>query len=150
MSYFPSYKSSGNNIKVELDLSNYATKDDVKNITYVDVSSYATKINLAALKTEVDKIDVDKLKTVPDELAKLSNVVTNEVVKKTDFSADTYVTRTKFSTDTNALDDKIDKVEKKIPDISSLETKRNVTTLVNNLNNRIDNLKINDYAKKTS
>ena len=148
MCYYPPYKSSSNNIKVELDLCNYATKDDVKNITYVDVSSYATKTNLAALKTEVDKIDVNKLKTVPDDLAKLSNVVKNEVVKKTDFSADTYVTRTKLSTDTNALDDKIDKVEKKIPDISSLETKRNVTTLVNNLNNRIDNLKINDYAKK--
>ena len=86
---------------------------------------------------------------MPDDLAKLSNVVKNEVVKKTDFSADNYVTRTKFSTDTNSLDDKIDKVEKKIPDISSLETKRNATTLVNNLNNKIDNLKINDYAKKT-
>ena len=73
-----------------------------------------------------------------------------KLLKKTDFSADTYVTRTKFSTDTNTLDDKIDKVEKKIPDISSLETKRNVTTLVNNLSNRIDNLKINDYAKKNS
>ena len=72
-----------------------------------------------------------------------------KLLKKTDFSADTYVTRTKFSTDTNALDDKIDKVEKKIPDISSLETKRNVTTLVNNLNNKIDNLKINNYDKKT-
>ena len=71
MSYYPPYKSSNNNIKVELDLSNYATKDDVKNITHVDVSSYATKTNLAALKTEVDKIDIDKLKTVPDELAKL-------------------------------------------------------------------------------
>ena len=150
MSYYPPYKSSSNNIKVELDLSNYATKDNVKNITHVDVSSYATKTNLTALKTEVDKIDTDKLKTVPDDLAKLSNVVKNEVVKKTDFSADTYITRTKLSTDTNALDDKIDKVEKKIPDIGSLETKRNVTTLVNNLNNKIDNLKINDYAKKTS
>ena len=148
MSYYPTYKSSSNNIKVELDLSNYATKDDVKNITHVDVSSYATKTNLATLKTEVDKIDIDKLKTVPDDLAKLSNILKNEVVKKTDFSADTYVTRTKFSTDTNALDDKIDNIEKKIPDISSLETKRNVTTLVNNLNNKIDNLKINDYAKK--
>ena len=124
------------------------TKEIVKNITHVDVSSYATKTNLSALKTKVDKIDVDKLKTVPDDLAKLSNVVKNEVVKKTDFSADNYITRTKFSTDTNSLDDKIDKVEKKIPDISSSETKRNVTTLVNNLNNRIDNLKIKDYAKK--
>ena len=148
--YYPPYKSSSNNIKVELDLSNYATKDDVKNITHVDVSSYATKTNLAALKTEVAKIDTDKLKTVPDDLAKSNNVVKNEVVKKTDFSADTYVTRTKFSTGTNALDDKIDKVEKKIPDKSSLETKRNVTTLVNNLNNRIDNLNIKEYAKKTT
>ena len=150
LSYYPPYKSSSNNIKVELDLSNYGTKHEVKNITHVNVSSYATKTNIAALKTEVDKIDIDKLKTVPDDLAKLSNVAKNEVVKKTYFSADTYVTRTKFSTDTNALDDKIDKVEKKIADISSLETKRNVTMLVNNLNNRIDNLKINDYAKKTS
>ena len=118
MSYYPPYKSSSNNIKVELDLSNYTTRDDVKNITNIDVSSYATKTNLAALKTEADKIDTDKLKTVPDDLAKLSNVVKNRVVKKNDFSADTYVTRTKFSTDTNALYDKIDKVDKKIPDIS--------------------------------
>ena len=82
MSYYSPHKSSSNNIKVELGLRNYAMKDDVKNITHVDVSSYATKTNLAALKTEVDKIDVDKLKTVPDDLAKLSNVVKNEVVKK--------------------------------------------------------------------
>ena len=61
--YFPPYNNSSNNIKVELDLSNYATKDDIKNITHVDVGSYATKTNLAALKTEVDKIDIDKLKT---------------------------------------------------------------------------------------
>ena len=87
MSYYPPYRSSRNNINVELDLSNYATKDDVKNITHVDVSSYATKTNLASLKTEVDKIDTDKLKTVPADLAKLSNVVKNDVVKKTDYNA---------------------------------------------------------------
>ena len=80
--YYPPYKSSSNNIKVELDLANYATKDDVKNITHVDVSSFASKTNLAALKTEVDKIDVDKLKTVPVDLAKLSNVANNDIVKK--------------------------------------------------------------------
>ena len=68
--YFPPHKSASKNIKVILDLSNYATKDDVKNITHVDVSSYATKTNLAALKSEVDKIDTYKLKTVPDDLAK--------------------------------------------------------------------------------
>ena len=121
--YFPPYNNSSKNIKVELDLSNYATKDDVKNTTYIDVSSFASKTNLAALKTEVDKIDTDKLKATPDDLAKLSNVVKNDVVKKTDYNTlkskvdgiDTsaFVTRTKFTADANALDDKIDKVEKK-------------------------------------
>ena len=79
--YFSPYEST-NNIKVELDLANYATKDDVKNITHVDISSYASKTNLAALKSEVDKIDTDKLKTTPADLAKLSNVVKNDVDKK--------------------------------------------------------------------
>ena len=82
------------------------------------MSSYASKTNFAALKTEVDKIDTEKLKTVPDDLAKLSNVVKNDVVKKTEYNAlktkvngiDTsvFVTRTKFTADTNALDNKID------------------------------------------
>ena len=84
--YYPSYKSSSQNIKVELDLANYAAKDDVKNIKHVDVSSFASKTNLAALKTEVDKIDADKLNTVPVALAKLNNVVDNDVVKKTDYN----------------------------------------------------------------
>ena len=109
--YYPPHKSSSSNIKVELDLTNYATKTDSKNIAHTDVNNFASKTNLAALKTEVDKIDVDKLKTVPDDLAKMSNVVKNEVVKKTDFIANNYVKRTKFSTDTNASDDKIDKVD---------------------------------------
>ena len=144
MSYYPPYKSSCKNIKVELDLTNYATKNDLINITHVDVSSFASKTNLAALKTEVDKIDVDKLKTAPVDLAKLTNAVKNDVVKKTDYNAkvtsieaqiagltkiivdnladitklkaidtDSFVTRTKFSGDNNALDDKIDGVEKK-------------------------------------
>ena len=85
--YYPPYKSSSNNVKVELDLTNYATETDLKNITHVDVSTYASKTNLAALKTEVDKIDADKLKTTPTDLAKLSNVVKNDVVKKTDYNA---------------------------------------------------------------
>ena len=154
MSYYPPYKSSSNNIKVELDLTNYATNTDLNNITHVDTSSFAIKTNLAALKTEVDKIDVDKSKTTPVDLAKLTNAVKNDLVKKTDYNAkvistegqiagvtkntidnladitklkkidtDSFVTRTKFSADTNALDDKIDGVEKKIPDISGLDTK---------------------------
>ena len=73
--YYPPYRSSSHNIKVELDLANYATKDDVKNITHADVSSFASKTNLASLKTEVDKIDADKLKSTPADLAKLTNAV---------------------------------------------------------------------------
>ena len=80
--YYPPYRSSSNNIKVELDLDNYATKTDLKNITHVDVSTYASKTNLAALKTEVDKINADKLKTVPVDLAKLTNAVEHDLVKK--------------------------------------------------------------------
>ena len=107
MSYYPPYKSSSNNIKGKLILTNYATKTDLKNITHVDVSSFASKTNLAALKTEVDKIDVDKLKTAPADLAKLTNAVKNDVVKKTHYNAkvtsmilidtNSFFTRTKFS-----------------------------------------------------
>ena len=82
--YYPRYKSSSssNSVKVELDLTNYATKTDLENIMHVDVSSFASKSNLPALKTEVDKIDADKLKTVPVDLAKLINAVENDLVKK--------------------------------------------------------------------
>ena len=149
--YFPAYNNSSENIKVELDLSNYATKKDIKDITHVDTSSYALKTNLAALKTEVDNIDTDKLKTVPHDLAKLSNVVKNDVVKKTEYNTsknkvdaiDTsgFVTRTKFTTDTNALDDKIDKVEDKIPDISRLATKSSVTCLITEQEDYTDRVK---------
>ena len=57
--YFPPYRSSGRNIKVESDLSNYATKTDLKNVTHVDESSFTSKTNLASLKAEVDKLDID-------------------------------------------------------------------------------------------
>ena len=84
--YFPPYNNSSENIKIELDLSNYATKKDIKDITHVDTSIYALKTNLAALKTEVDNVGTDKLKTVPNDLSKLSNVVENDVVKKTEYN----------------------------------------------------------------
>ena len=69
--YFPPYNNSSEDIKVELDRSNYVTKTDLKNITHFDASRFASKINLAGLKTEVVKIDTDKFKTVPDDLAKV-------------------------------------------------------------------------------
>ena len=82
--YFPKpFRSFGGNINVKVDLSNYATKTDLKNVTDVDTSSFALKANLANLKTEIDKIDIDKLVPVPVDLSKLSIVVKNEVVKKT-------------------------------------------------------------------
>ena len=66
-------------------MSNYATKTDLKNISHTDASSFALKSNLASLKTEVDKLDIDKLTTVPIDLAKQSNAVKNDVVKKTEY-----------------------------------------------------------------
>ena len=80
------YKHFDEDIRVKVDLSYYATKTDLKNVSHVDVSSFALKSNLASLKTEVDKIDSEKLKTVPVDLSKLSNVVKNDVVKKTEYN----------------------------------------------------------------
>ena len=176
--YFPPYNNSREKMKVELDLSNNATKDNVKNITHVDVSSFVSKANLVALKTEVDKLDTDKLKTTPADLAKLTNAVDNELVKKTVYNAkvtaiesqtagvtqsatnnlaeitklkafDTsnFVTRTKFTADTNPLDDKIDKVDKKIPDISGLATK---TSLSNYLQTTTFNSKVTELEGKST
>ena len=65
---------------------NVFKKTDLKNVSHVDVSSFALKSNLASLKTEVDKIDANKLKTVPFDLTKLSNVVKIDVTKKTKYS----------------------------------------------------------------
>ena len=76
------YEPFDQDINVKLDLSNYATKADIKNISHVDTSSFALKTNLANLKTEVDKLGIDKLVPVPVDLSKLSDVVKNDVVKK--------------------------------------------------------------------
>ena len=80
--YFSKPSNHKENIKVEINLSNYATKTDINNIAHVDTSNFALKTNLANLKTEVDKLDIDKLVPIPADLSKLSNVVENDVVKK--------------------------------------------------------------------
>ena len=81
--YFPKpYEPFGGDINVKVDLSNYATKADIKNISHVDTSKFALKSNLASLKTEVDKLDIDKLIPVPVDLSKLSDVVKNDDGKK--------------------------------------------------------------------
>ena len=111
------YEPFGVDIKVNVDLSNYATKADIKNISHVDTSSFSLKTNWASLKTEVDKLDIDKWVPVSVVLSKLSDVVKNYVVKKTNYNA------------------KITKIENKIPNISNLATKTALTTVENKILN---------------
>ena len=148
--YFPKpYESLGGDINVTVNLSNYATKTDIKNISHVDTSRFAWKTNLASLKTEVDKLDIDKLVPVPVDLSKLSDVVKNDVVKKTEYdklvakvdNIDTsgFVLKTKDDTDKSILENKIPdtgglvkktdynpkitEIEGKITDVTNLATK---------------------------
>ena len=154
--YFPPYNNSSENIKVELDLSNYATKKDINDFTHVDVSGFASKTNLAALKTEVDKIDADKLKTVPVDLAKLSNVVKNEVVKKTDYNTKvTNIESQVAGVTKNTLDNLADITKLKAVDTNNFVLKTKLASDVTTLENKIDTIdkKISDIsglATKTS
>ena len=137
--YYPPYKSSSNNVKVELDLTNHATKTDLKNITHVDVSSFASKTNLAALKTEVDKIDVDKLKTTPIDLDRLSNLVKNDVVKKTDYNAKVTSIEGQIAGITkNTIDNLADIMKLKAVDTSNFVLKTKLASDVTTLENKID------------
>ena len=81
--YFPKpYEPFGGDINVKVDLSNYAIKADIKNISHVDTSSFTLKTNLADLKIEVNKLDIDKLEPVPVDLSKLSDVVKMMLLKR--------------------------------------------------------------------
>ena len=122
--YFPKpFRNFGGSINVKVDLSIYATKTDLKNVTHVDTSSSALKSNLANLKTELDKLGIDKLAPVPLDLSKLSDVIKNDVVKKTmydklvakvdNIDSSDFVLKTKYQTDKTEL--KI-----KNPDVSNL------------------------------
>ena len=123
--YFPEPKSFGRRMKVELDLSNYATKADLKNARGVDTSKFAKKADLANLKSNVDKLAIDKLKNVPSnlinlkskvdkldvdklvpvfvDLSKLSDVVKKDVVKKDVYNAMTKNIENKISDITQLL-----------------------------------------------
>ena len=137
--YYPPYKSSSNSIKVELDLSNYATKKDTNDITHVDVSGFASKTNLAALKTEVDKIDADKLKTVPVDLANLSNVVKNDVVKKIDYSTKVCSIGAQIAGLTkNTVDNLADITKLKAVDTNSFVLKTKLASYFTTLENKIE------------
>ena len=148
-------RSFGGNIKVKVDLSNYAAKTDLKNVTHVDTSSFALKTNLASVKTEIGKIDIDKLAPVPVDLGELSDIVKNDVVKKTvygklaakvnNIDTSAFVLKTKYQTDKIELQKKIPDVadfakktkltelEHKIPDVGSLATKTAVSAIQNKI-----------------
>ena len=158
--YFPKpYEPFGGNINVKVDLYNYATKTDIKNISHINTSSFVLKTNLASLKTEVDKFDIDKLSPVPVYLSKLSDVVKNNVVKKTAYdrlvakvnSIDTsrFVLKIKYDTDQLEIGNKIlnisdlvknadyntkiTEIRGKSLNVSSLATKRALTTVENKI-----------------
>ena len=165
--YFPKlFRSFGGNVNVKVDLSNYAAKTDLKNITHIDTSSFALKTNLARLKTEdidIRQLDIDKLAPVPLDLSKLSDVVKNDVAEKAvyeklaakvnNIDASEFVLKTKFQRDKTELEKKIPDApdfvkktkltesENKIPDVSSLATKTALTAVENKIPN-VSNLVI--------
>ena len=125
--FFPKpYEPFGGDVNIKVDLPNYATKSDIKNISHVNTSSFALKTNLANLKTEVGKLYIDKLVPLPVDLRKLSDVVENDVVKKDVYdklvakidNIDTsgFVLKTKYDADQSEL-------ENKIPDVTNFVKK---------------------------
>ena len=171
--YFPKlFRSFGRNINVKFDLSNYATKTDLKNVTHVDTSSFALKTNLANLKTEFDKLDIDKLAPIPVDLSKLSDVGKNDVIKKTvydksaakvnNIDTNDFVLKTKYQTDKTELEKKIPNVtdfvkkakltelENKIPNISNLATKTVLTTVENKIPPVSNLVKKRDFETKVT
>ena len=139
--YFPKpYKRFEGNINIKVDLSNYGTKTDIKQISHVDTSSFALKSNLASLKTKVDKLDINKLVPVLVDLSKLSDVVKNDVAEKTVFdklvakvnNIDTvgFVLKAKYDTDKSES-------EKKIPDTSALVKKLDYNAKITEIENKI-------------
>ena len=125
--YFPKpFRNFGGNINIKVDFSNYATKTDLKNVTHVDTSTFALKTNLASLKTEIDKLDIDKLAPAPVDLSKPSDAVENDVVKKAVYNklaakvnnidTSAFVLKTKYQTDQT-------KLEKNISDVTDFVEK---------------------------
>ena len=149
--YFPKpYDSFGGEINVKVDLCNYATKTDLKNISHLDASSFALKSNLANLNTEVDKLDLNKLTPVPNDLAKLSNVVKNDVVKKAvyeklvakvnNFGTKRFPLKTKHDTDKSDLEKNINDADKKDPDTRDLAKKTDLDAKITKIEGKIPSI----------
>ena len=135
--YFPKpFRSFGGNINVKVDLSNYATETNLKNVTHVDTSDFVLKTNLASLITEVYKLGIDKLVAVSVDLSKLSDLVKNDIVKKDVY--DKLVAKVD-NIDTSDLvlktNYQIDKaeLENKIPDVTEFVKKVKLTELKNKI-----------------
>ena len=159
--YFPKpYRSFKGNVKVELDLSSYAAKAELKNATGVHASELAAKSGLASSKIDkIDKIDIDWLKTVPVDLSKLSNVVSNGIVKKknvynklidkvNNVDASGFVLKTKYDTHKLDLQKKISDADKKIPDTNGLVKKTYYSAKASEIENKIP--RISDLATSSA
>ena len=144
------YEPFGGDINIKVDLSNYATKNDLKNVSHVDVGSFELKSNLFSLKTEVDKLDIDKLTPVPNDLAKLSNVLKNDVVKKTEydkfvakvnkFDTTGFVLKTTYDTDKSDLEKKTSGADNKIPNTSELAKKTDLNAKITEIEGKIPSI----------
>ena len=175
--YFPKpYEPFGGGINVKVDLSNYATKANLKNTTEIDIFKLAAKSDLASLKAEVDKLDIDKLVSVPVDLSKLGDVVTNDIVKKlvydklvaevNSIETSRFVLKAKYDTDKSDLEKKIPdtselvkktfynakitEIENKIPSIGGLATNDALTTVENKIPNISSLIKETDYNTKST
>ena len=170
------FEPFGGGINVKVDLLNYASTTDIKNIVLVDTSRFALKTNLASFKTEVDKLDIDKLVPVSADLSKLSDVVKNDVVKKDVHDKlvvkviriDTtgFVLKTKYDSDKSELENeipdtsglvkktdyntKITEIEGKIPDVCNLVTKTALTAVENKIPDVTNLDKETDYDTKVT
>ena len=141
--YFLPYRRFGKNINVKVDLSNYAPKTDLKNVTHVDISNFALRSNLDSLKTEVDKLDVDKLVPVTVDLSKLSDVVKNDAVKETkvnNTNTTVFVLKSKYNTDKSDLEKKISDAKKKIPNPSALVKKADYKSTITEIESKIPSI----------
>ena len=153
--YFPKpYELFGGDINVKVDLSNYATKADIKNITHGDTSNFALKTNVAILKNKVNKLGLDKLVPVLVDLSKLSDVVKN-VIKMAEYNKlvnkvnniDTsgFILKTKFDADKLELEKKIPNTS---PNTSNLIKKSDYNTKINEIEGKIQS--ISNLATKTA
>ena len=141
--YFPEPKSSGGKVKVELDLSKYATKTDLENVTGVDTSSFAKKTDLVNLKSDADKLDIDKLKNIPTNLSNLKSKADKLDVDKlvlVPVGLGKLIDGVKNDVQKDVYNVKITNIEDKLPDITNLATNASVNANTNEVKSEIPSI----------